>query len=78
MCIRDSYNDGSANGSITVKKGEVAEIPVPEREGYDFAGWYSDIGCLVPFDVNAPVTQDVIKMCIRDRLCADIYESVEY
>ena len=54
------YNDGSANGSITVKKGEVAEIPVPEREGYDFAGWYSDIGCLVPFDVNAPVTQDVI------------------
>ena len=30
---------------LTVKKGEVATLPIPEREGYTLIGWYFDEAC---------------------------------
>ena len=52
MCIRDR------NSSVTVKKGETAQIPTPQREGYTFKGWYADEAGTTPFDVNAPIVSD--------------------
>ena len=47
-------------GLITVKvdDGEKAVKPEPGpiRDGYDFRGWYTDEGCLYPYDFNRPVT----------------------
>ena len=53
------FNNGEADEEIKVVKGSTAEIPVPEKEGSDFVGWFTDAECTVPFDVNAPVTTDV-------------------
>ena len=52
------YNDGTENGSVTVKKGETAQTPTPQREGYTFKGWYEDEAGTTPFDVNAPIVSD--------------------
>ena len=52
------YNDGTENSSVTVKKGETAQIPTPQREGYTFKGWYADEAGTTPFDVNAPIVSD--------------------
>ncbi|MBP5230450.1 MAG: InlB B-repeat-containing protein, partial [Clostridia bacterium] len=45
---------------ITVEYGSVIETPeTPEKEKYDFIGWYTDEECTVPADLTQPVTGDV-------------------
>nr|WP_285859148.1 InlB B-repeat-containing protein [Paenibacillus sp. MER 99-2] len=54
-------NEGSVVTSQTVNEGSKAEAPVaPEREGYVFSGWYSDIELITPYDfTTAVVTTDI-------------------
>jgi len=54
-------NEGSVVTSQTVNEGSKAEAPVaPEREGYVFSGWYSDIELITPYDfTTAVVTTDL-------------------
>ncbi|MBO7526666.1 MAG: InlB B-repeat-containing protein, partial [Clostridia bacterium] len=35
-------NGGNIVGSIDVKKKQDVHIPIPRRDGYEFAGWYTD------------------------------------
>ena len=52
--------EGSAVASQKVASGGVAEKPAdPTREGYTFAGWYSDAACTQEYDFNTAVTADV-------------------
>ena len=41
-------NGGEEVDKIKAKKGNVIELPLPEREGYEFAGWYLDEECTIP------------------------------
>lgn len=54
-------NEGSIVTSQMVNEGSRAEAPVaPEREGYVFSGWYSDIDLITPYDfTTAVVTTDL-------------------
>lgn len=51
-------SDGSAYHTETVLYGNSAELPeAPEKDGYDFSGWYTDADCTVPYDGSA-IAQD--------------------
>ncbi|MBO5528181.1 MAG: leucine-rich repeat protein [Bacilli bacterium] len=54
------YNDGSSNQEQTVDNGTSISGRTPTREGYDFAGWYTDPeltrAVSFPYRVNGDVT----------------------
>lgn len=52
------YNNGSENTSVTVFKGDsVTSLPVPEKEGFTFDGWYDGTTkAAAPFSPTADVT----------------------
>ncbi len=52
-------NGGSSVDSKSVLKDDYASEPdEPVRDGYNFAGWYSDSACTAPFDFGTPITKD--------------------
>ena len=59
-----TYNTfgGTAFPETFVTVGECIPEPtnVPEKQGYEFAGWYSDATCTMPFDFSVPVTNATI------------------
>ena len=56
----DDGVDGNEDVVSTVDYGEpVAKPDDPVREGYDFAGWYTDEACTVAYDFAAPVEGDM-------------------
>ena len=49
--IKFNTNGGSVLENIAVTYGNVApELPVPQRQGYIFAGWYTDSSLTTPFN----------------------------
>ena len=49
--------DDPAQGEQHVIYGETAVKPEdPKRENFDFAGWYQDADCRIPFDFSTPIT----------------------
>ena len=53
-------NGGSAVSTQTVLTGQKATEPeIPTREGYQFAGWYSDSGLTTSYDFDHSVTGNV-------------------
>ena len=58
-----TFDDGIAGNTDaveTVDYGQAVAAPAdPAREGYDFAGWYTDADCTAPYDFNTPVTGDL-------------------
>lgn len=57
VTIHNTENDTT----ITVKKNELATIPVPEKPGYIFDGWYTTDNFAEgsEFDASAPIANDV-------------------
>jgi uncharacterized repeat protein (TIGR02543 family) len=51
-------NGGSSENMYPVQEGMPATRPTgdPIRNGYNFAGWYSDSGLTAVFDFSAPIT----------------------
>lgn len=56
--IRLNSNGGKVDTtSVTVKYGQTyADLPVPTRDGYDFAGWYTKLSGGMKVDENTKVT----------------------
>ncbi len=53
-------NGGSYVSNQYVREGEKAVKPEnPERNGYIFAGWYTDYSCEHEFSFDTPVTQNI-------------------
>ena len=49
---------GSAVAKVVVKKGELLAQPAaPTKDGYVFAGWYTDKALTTKYDFSAPVTK---------------------
>lgn len=49
--------DGSKVTSIRVKRnGKIEEPAAPTKDGYVFAGWYTDEACTEAFDFDKPIT----------------------
>ena len=55
--------DGSGDNDTAmqlVRKGDKAAEPKkPEKEGYDFGGWYTDAGCTKAYDFDSAVSGDI-------------------
>ena len=52
-------NGGSKTASQTVNKNSVIKEPTaPVKEGFDFAGWYTDKELITKYDFSAKVTSD--------------------
>ena len=51
---------GAEVRTMQVEDGRAAEAPSdPLKDGFEFAGWYTDTGLTQPYDWDAPVTQDM-------------------
>ena len=69
-----SFNSNGGNGisSITVIQGESITEPVlQDREGYIFAGWYTDSDLTIPYDFDKPVTSN-LTLYAAWRLSSDV------
>ena len=54
----DGNYEGSVNSSVEVEpNGTVSAPETPEREGYQFDGWYTDAQCTQKADFSSPITQ---------------------
>jgi len=52
-------NNGSSVPPVQVDRGESINVPTPPtRVGYDFEGWYSDLGLTDRFNFASPITQN--------------------
>lgn len=53
-------NGGSNVSSQTVESGETATEPTdPTKDGFEFAGWYSDSELQNEFDFTTPIEADI-------------------
>ncbi|MBQ2963702.1 MAG: InlB B-repeat-containing protein [Clostridia bacterium] len=61
--VRLNANGGKvSNGTVTVTYGETyADLPVPTRDGYVFAGWYTKLSGGMKIDENTKVTTSYYK-----------------
>lgn len=52
--------DGSAPQTQQIDVGETVSEPAsdPEREDYEFIGWFADRACTTPFDFSAPIREN--------------------
>ena len=56
----ETANDDAAPASQTVESGKTLTKPAdPAKTGWDFAGWYQDEACTVPFDFSTPITANI-------------------
>ena len=54
-----AYGDGSSSSSAVFKGNKLVKPSDPTREGYAFAGWYTDEACTKAYDFSAAVTADM-------------------
>lgn len=45
--------------NIQLVKGEFFSVPVPTRDGYDFAGWFYDSACTIPYK-NIRIKKNIV------------------
>ncbi len=60
--VKVSFNAGDGSKvdfQTTAANGSVAKPADPTREGYTFAGWYTDEACTEAYDFSAAVTADM-------------------
>ena len=48
-------NGGTVVESVKVKRGETVSEPTTTRDGYKFAGWFTDSALTKPYDFSTPV-----------------------
>lgn len=62
-CTVAYYDGADVISTFTVDKGttldETSKPANPEKEGYVFAGWYTDVKCTTAYDFNLPVNTDI-------------------
>lgn len=61
-------NGGSAVAPIVMLPDNMEEPAAPTREGYTFAGWYSDKACTVAFDFESLLTKDTVIYAKWDKI----------
>ena len=44
---------------ICVQRGERIMLPIPEKDGFDFRGWFLDSACTVPYTSTKPVKNEL-------------------
>ena len=53
-------NGGTKINSKKVEKGsQLSDLPVPEKEGFEFEGWYTDAACTVKFELGTKIVEDI-------------------
>ena len=50
---------GAENQTVQAEPNEKMVVPEVERNGYTLYGWYTDAACMIPFDFNQKITDDL-------------------
>ncbi len=59
VTVKFNANGGTVVNSVTVKRGEKITAPETTRDGYTFAGWYTDISLTKLFDFDTALTSNI-------------------
>ncbi len=52
-------SENPSPAKVTVGERVTAPTPAPEREGYDFGGWYTEAACTTQYNFEAAVTENL-------------------
>ena len=66
-------NGGEGTSVIYVENGSVVSLPVPTREGYDFAGWQDENGNLYTDTFTMPIGEVNLKAIWKELISYAIY-----
>lgn len=65
--------DLGAFAPLEVEKGStVGTLPMPEKAGYSFVGWFASDNASKPFDVSTPITEDITLYARFKVLCGNV------
>lgn len=77
-----NYSDAPEAEQKTVNKDdtvftsdELENYTGPEREGWLFAGWYTDAACTQPFDLETPITGDLVLYAAWQNVSKTYYDA---
>ncbi len=75
-----NYSDASSPASQSITAGDNAARPSePERDGYEFGGWYADKQCTQEYDFSTAVTADITIYAKWDKSVEyDVYFDLNY
>ena len=57
--IEFDTNGGTEVQSIKVMYGDVLSVPKPQKQGFEFSGWYRDKGCTNKWNDTDKITQSM-------------------
>ncbi len=58
--VKFNANGGVVIADAKVKFGEKVTLPIPTRDGYVFAGWFTDSALTTPFDANTAIKRNYV------------------
>ena len=59
VTLNPNYS-GATSTTVTLSNGQTLSYPaVPTRNGYAFAGWYTNSSCTTKFNFNETITEDI-------------------
>lgn len=58
--VRFNANGGTAIEAVKVRKGAKVDLPTPQRDGYVFAGWFTDSALTKKFDSESAVNSNLV------------------
>jgi uncharacterized repeat protein (TIGR02543 family) len=58
---------------IEVRDNRKAVLPVPEKDGFNFVGWFTDEGFLTPFDPDTLIIEDLTLYGQFEEISAPLY-----
>lgn len=75
VSYRANYTGAPEIAGTGVNLGDVIPVPAvnPSRTGYEFAGWYKDAACTIPFDASEVATGTVVLYAGWDKLATVTY-----
>ena len=74
----DENGSPESIASVNARNGEVIRLPIPQREGYDFAGWKDDNGQLYTDDYVMPIGDSTLVAVWKEKKAYAIYSEQDY
>ena len=66
--------EGVTIDPVQVRSGGKVTLPTPEKEGYEFKGWFTDSDFTTPFNPDTPITEDLTLYALFEEITVPQYK----